>query len=411
LRQILVNLVSNAIKFTDQGEVAVRVREESRSNGKCSLRFTVSDTGIGIPKDKQTLIFDPFTQADGSTTRKYGGTGLGLTISARLASLMGGRIWVESEPGRGSDFIFTTELRIQERQMPRNAGAESVELKGLHALIVDDNATNRRILGDMLAKWEMEATLVESGEQALAVLESEARKGRPFQLMLLDCQMPEMDGFMVVERARQVCGSVQPIVLMLTSAAQHKDFERCRELSIAQHLTKPVRQQELLVSIKQALGSNRSIKADRVRPVALRTSASLNILLAEDNIVNQRLAVRMLEKWGHSVQVASNGKLALEAMERESFDVVLMDVQMPEMGGFEATEKIRERESATGEHTTIVAMTAHAMKGDREKCLEAGMDDYVSKPISARELNAILEKIAVGVSAKASTGEEKICVS
>jgi len=397
IRQILVNLVSNAIKFTEKGEVAVHVREESRSKGKCKLRITVSDTGIGIPREKQALIFDPFTQADGSTTRKYGGTGLGLTISSRLASLMGGKIWVESEPGRGSDFIFTTELGVQERQIPRNPVAESVELKGLRVLVVDDNDTNRRILGKVLGKWEMDATLVESGEQALAILESEAKNGRPFHVVLLDCQMPKMDGFMVVERARMLSGPVHPIVLMLTSAAQHKDFERCRELGIAQHLTKPVRQQELLASIKQALGTNRSLKTERVRPVTAKASVSLNILLAEDNIVNQRLAVHMLEKWGHSIEVAGNGKLALEAMLRKSFDVVLMDVQMPEMGGFETTEKIRERERATGEHVPIVAMTAHAMKGDREKCLEAGMDDYVSKPISAQQLNAILEKIAAAV--------------
>jgi two-component system, sensor histidine kinase and response regulator len=400
LRQVLVNLVANAIKFTERGEVAVRVEEESRANGTCAVKVTVSDTGIGIPKEKQELIFEAFTQADGSTTRKYGGTGLGLTISARLVSLMGGRIWVESEPGRGSDFIFTTALRVQDRQIGRGAAEESVELKGQRVLVVDDNATNRRILADVLAKWEMETTLVDGGEAALASIESAAVQRQPFHLVLLDSHMPEIDGFMVAELARKVCGPVQPIVLMLTSAAGHKDFERCRQLGIAQHLTKPIRQQDLLTSIRQALGTNRVTKPQRVLRVTAKSDAALRVLLAEDNLVNQRLAVRLLEKRGHSVQVAGNGKLAVEAFERESFDVVLMDVQMPEMGGFEATAIMRERERASGGHTPIIAMTAHAMKGDREKCLEAGMDEYISKPIAAQELAAILDRIAPTGSAK-----------
>jgi two-component system, sensor histidine kinase and response regulator len=394
LRQVLVNLVANAIKFTERGEVAVRVREESNANGNCELRFSISDTGIGIPKEKQQLIFEAFTQADGSTTRKYGGTGLGLTISSRLVSLMGGRIWVESEPGRGSDFIFTTALRLQERRAGRAAAQEYVELKGQRVLVVDDNATNRRILADVLSKWEMETTLVEGGEAALASIESAARTGQPFHLVLLDCHMPEIDGFMVAERARTVCGPVQPIVLMLTSAAGHKDFERCRQLGIAQHLTKPVRQQDLLTSIRQALGTARVIKVQPPRAVTPKSGRALRVLLAEDNIVNQRLAVRLLEKQGHVVHVAGNGRLAVEAFEGESFDLVLMDVQMPEMGGFEATAIIRECERASGKHIPIIAMTAHAMKGDREKCLEAGMDDYISKPIAAQELCAILDRIA-----------------
>ena len=408
LRQILVNLVANAIKFTERGEVAVRVREEARSNGTCALKFTVSDTGIGIASEKQALIFDAFTQVDGSTTRKYGGTGLGLTISARLVSLMGGQISVDSEPGRGSDFIFTTTLRVQERQMPRSGVDESVGLKGQRVLVVDDNATNRRILGGVLAKWELETTLVESGALALAALESAAKQGQPFQLVLLDCHMPGMDGFMVAEKVQGVCGPTHPIVLMLTSGAQHKDFERCRQLGIVQHLTKPIRQQELLAAIRQALGTDRAVKAQSERPTTARTAVPLHILLAEDNIVNQRLAVRMLEKWGHSVCVGGNGKLALELMERESFDVVLMDVQMPEMGGFEATALIREREKTAGGHIPIVAMTAHAMKGDRERCLDAGMDDYVSKPITAHELGAILGKIAEAVNTQEQ--EAKVAV-
>lgn len=394
LRQILVNLVGNAIKFTERGEVSVRVREESRTGPACVLRFTVSDTGIGIPRDKQDVIFEAFTQADGSTTRKYGGTGLGLAISSRLVSMMLGRVWVESEPGRGSDFNFTVSLGIQSNQSPKIAAKDSITLKGRRVLVVDDNSTNRRILRDVLTNWEMAVTLVEGGRQALEAIETANREGAPYQLVLLDCHMPGMDGFTVTERTRSESGAAQPIILMLTSGAQHGDLERCRQLGIAQHLVKPVRQQELFDSIKQALGGTLEPEPlpALVRQAAPESGAPLRILLAEDNSVNQKLAELLLQKLGHSVYVVGNGRLAVEALARERFDMVLMDVQMPEMGGFEATAVLREREKATGRHTPVVAMTAHAMKGDREKCIEAGMDDYISKPISSSDLEAMLQK-------------------
>ena len=393
LRQILVNLVGNAIKFTEAGEVVVRVIAESRKDQDCVLRFTISDTGIGIPPDKKELIFEAFTQADGSTTRKYGGTGLGLAISSLLASMMGGRIWVESEPGRGSDFNFTASVGIQSNQSPRITAHESLRLKGQRVLVVDDNSTNRRILRDVLANWEMDVTLVEGGEQALAAIKTAIEDGAPFPLVLLDCHMPGMDGFTVTEKTRKECGASQPIILMLSSGAQQGDIERCRQLGIAQHLTKPVRQQELFDSISQALGWVCPLDPEPVRQAAPGLqSGPLRILLAEDNLVNQKLASRLLEKAGHSVYIAGNGRLAVEALARERFDMVLMDVQMPEMGGFEATTVLREQEKETGRHTPVIAMTAHAMKGDREKCIEAGMDDYLSKPVSESDLGAMLQK-------------------
>jgi signal transduction histidine kinase/DNA-binding response OmpR family regulator len=391
VRQILVNLVSNAIKFTEHGEVVVAVSEESRNDHRCVLKFIVSDTGIGIPRDKQELIFEAFTQADGSTTRKFGGTGLGLAISSRLVEMMDGRIWVESEQGRGSDFHFTASVGVQPHQAPRIALKDSIQVKGLRALVVDDNFTNRRILYNVLTNWDMQVALADGGRQALEAIKQANNEALPYQVVLLDCNMPEMDGFAVTEAARHECGAVQPIILMLTSGSQRGDIERCRQLGIAEHLIKPVLQQELLDSIKRAQGKVASALEPELKR-AREISRSLRILLAEDNVVNQKVAVRLLEKAGHSVCVADNGRLAVEASGQEEFDLILMDVQMPDMEGLEATAVIREREKASGIHTPIVAMTAHAMKGDREKCIEAGMDDYMSKPISVVKLAAILKK-------------------
>ncbi len=395
LRQILVNLVANAIKFTGEGEVVIRVSEESRTTENALLRFTVSDTGIGIPKEKQRAIFDAFTQADGSTTRKYGGTGLGLTISSRLVSMMGGRIWVESEPMRGSSFHFTVKLGLQ-KAARRVVSAAEVQLRGRRVLVVDDNATNRRILHDFLANWKMQVTTADGGAHALDALQKAKDERRPFQLVVLDCHMPEIDGFMVAERAMQEVGPAQPIILMLSSAAQQGDFERCHRLGIAMHLIKPVKQQDLLDAVTRVLSGCLPVEEEQTeRAEPLPQENALRILLAEDNPVNQILAVRILEKWGHSVCVVPDGVQALDALEREPFDVVLMDVQMPEMGGIEAAGRIREQERATGNHVPVIAMTAHAMEGDRERCIGAGMDGYISKPISPKELAALLAKIAV----------------
>jgi two-component system, sensor histidine kinase and response regulator len=407
LRQVILNLLGNAIKFTDRGEVVVQVESVSRTDQDILLQFTIADTGIGIPADKQRMIFDAFTQADSSTTRNYGGTGLGLAISSELIDLMGGRVWVESEPGHGSRFRFTARFALQ--KSPRaNPVPLQVTLRTLPVLVVDDNATNRRILREFLLKWEMEPELVDSADAALAALERAAWQGRPFPLVLLDAMMPQVDGFALARKIKDNPALAGAVIMMLSSAEQVDDSARCRELGIAVYVTKPVRQSELLDAIMSALGSGQLPPKTRtysVEPV-LKTSRSLRVLLAEDNPVNQRLAVRTLEKWGHSVIVAGNGRKALEAWEKEAVDIVLMDVQMPEMSGTEATGIIREREAeaGTGRRTPIVAMTAHAMEGDREKCLSAGMDHYVTKPIDQKKLFEVVESFSTKRTMTESSG-------
>jgi PAS domain S-box-containing protein len=438
LRQIVVNLAGNAIKFTERGEVVVHVEveggsrlsalgsrlgtgpafagpraesREPRAEDEVLLRVTVTDTGIGIPVEKQRSIFEAFSQAESSTTRRYGGTGLGLAISAQLVQMMGGQIWVESEVGKGSSFSFTVRLGRQQGARESRGPREPANVRDLPVLVVDDNATNRLILEEMLTSWRMKPTVVESGASALAVLERAREAGEPFALVLLDAMMPEMDGFGLAEAIQQHPDAAEATLMMLSSAGQRGDAARCRELGITTYLTKPIKQSELLDAIMKALGSrlsalggDRSVpsREPRAESRELRAKRALRILLAEDNAVNQTLAVRLLKKWGHAVVVAGNGQEALAALEREPFDLVLMDVQMPEMGGFEATAAIREQERATGggtnagAHLPIVAMTAHAMKGDRERCLAAGMDGYVSKPLQSHELFDAIEKAAPG---------------
>ena len=395
LRQIIINLVGNAIKFTQRGEVGIQVAVESRTQDQVLLHFVVRDTGIGIAPQKQKLIFEAFSQADGSTARRFGGTGLGLTISERLVGRMGGRIWVESVEGKGSAFHFTARLGVGKAAEPTQPIA-TVALAGLNALVVDDNATNRRILQEMLKSWGMRPTLAESSAAALECVK-QARD--PFALILSDVNMPDMDGFTLLERLRQVAyPKVEPKVIVLTSAGQRGDAARCRELGVAAYLTKPVSQSELLDGIVRVLGASKL----RDRSAALIThhtlqegKRKLHVLLAEDNAVNQKLAARLLEKHGHRVTVTSNGREALAALDQESFDVVLMDVQMPEMDGFEATAAVRAREQGTGRRLPIIAMTAHAMQGDQERCLAAGMDGYIAKPIKAQELVGLLERFSV----------------
>jgi CheY-like chemotaxis protein len=437
LGQVLLNLVGNAIKFTEEGEVVVSaeiagrrsaladstaqsaIREPQSATGTaCTLHFSVRDTGIGIPPQKQARIFEAFTQADASTTRQFGGTGLGLTISSRLVEMMGGRIWVESEVGRGSRFHFVVRLGLaQDAETPR-APSEPAALVDLPLLVVDDNATNRYILEEMLARWRMRPTAVADGATALAEMERAAGAGTPFALVLSDVHMPGMDGFMLAERIRQHPGLARATLLMLSSSDELRDAGRCRQLGIAAFLVKPVKQSELLEAIQAVLGAA-AVPATPPGSVVTQPSPSafppegppedlgpglpggtgvgvrslpaaaarrLRILLVEDNATNQLLAVTLLEKEGHAVVVAGNGKEALDALEREAFDAVLMDVQMPEMDGFEATARIRARERGTGRHVPIVAMTAHAMAGDRERCLRAGMDGYVSKPVQPQQL-------------------------
>ena len=397
LRQILVNLAGNAIKFTEAGEVGVRVRFEGELDGHCALSFAVVDTGIGIPADKQSFIFDAFSQADGSTTRRFGGTGLGLTISSRLVAMMGGKITVDSQVGRGSTFGFSVRF-----PKPTAAAAEPVllsptTLAGLSVLVVDDNETNRRVLSGFLRQWNMIPTAVDNGAGAIAELRRAIAAGNPYALLLVDQMMPEMDGFQLIEAIEKEAGLAPSAIMMLTSADRKSDAARCRELKIDSYVVKPVKSDELQCAIFAALGGAKPVRRILPQPpqkpagsdVELRRP--LRILLAEDNPVNQRVALHILQKAGHSVVVVGNGRLALEMTGSEAFDLVLMDVQMPEMDGLEATAAIRSCEAQTGGHLPIIAMTAHAMKGDRERCLEAGMDGYVSKPVQPAELLRVIK--------------------
>ena len=402
LRQVLLNLVGNAIKFTNEGEIAVKVRQGARDGQELVLHFTVSDTGIGIPKDKLEMIFDPFSQADSSTTRKYGGTGLGLTISARLVRMMGGQIWVESEEGQGSHFHFTARLQVaQQTEAKAGSAGPPDALRGVRVLVVDDNQTNRRVLESMMKRWEMAPVCAESGEQALAELTSAHKQGRPFGLIVTDMHMPKMNGFELVEHIREKPELCTATIMMLTSAGHRGDAERCQKLGVSAYLLKPIRQSELREAITRVLGAR---EREGTIPLVTRYSLGdardgskiLRILVAEDNLVNQRLIVRLLEKRGHRVIVTANGKEALAALEKESFDLILMDVQMPEMDGFEATAAIRRKEERSSLHQIIVALTAHAMKGDQEKCLAAGMDAYLSKPIRPQELDEVLARYGAG---------------
>ncbi|MBN9519798.1 response regulator, partial [bacterium] len=390
-RQVMVNLVGNAIKFTARGEVAVDVRVAEESADGVRLHVAVRDTGVGIPADRQQSSFEAFTQADGSTTRQYGGTGLGLAISAQLVALMGGRLAVESEVGRGSTFAYDARFG-RSSEAAFQPVTRRVDLEGLPILVVDDNATNRVILTEMLTHWRMAPTAVASGFLALAELRRAAAAADPFQLVLIDALMPEMDGFALVEQIRAEPGLAGATILMLSSADRSADAARCRELGVVAYLVKPLKQSELLDAILTALGSPPLAEPEPGAAVApAATGRGLRILLAEDNEVNQELAVNMLQKRGHAVVVANDGREALVALDGGGFDAVLMDVQMPVMDGLAAATAIRETEARTGRHVPIIALTAHAMKGDRERCLAAGMDEYLTKPLRAQEL---LESLA-----------------
>jgi signal transduction histidine kinase/CheY-like chemotaxis protein len=398
LRQIVINLAGNAIKFTAQGEVAVEVTLEpgDGAGDGVMLHFRVADTGIGIPPEKQGAVFGAFEQADASTTRKYGGTGLGLAISRRLVELMGGRLWLESPradlppeaPGPGCVFHFTVDMAVG-RVPERPAGAP---LAGVPVLIVDDNPTNRKILVEMLSASGMKPLAVESGEAALEALDRARATGCPFPLAILDFQMPGMDGFALAERIRAQTELRYTHLFMLTSAGQRGDAARCQEIGIEVYLMKPVKQSALLEAIAHSLG--RPAAAAPAPPLTRHSLGEsrpkLRVLLAEDNAINQKLAVRLLEKHGHTVTVANDGAEAVAAAREGEFDVVLMDVQMPNMDGLEAAAAIRALERGTARHIPIVAMTAHAMKGDEERCLEAGMDGYISKPIQPDRMMEVI---------------------
>jgi two-component system sensor histidine kinase/response regulator len=398
LCQIIVNLTGNAIKFTERGEIAVAVTLESLTDDNLRLHFTVSDTGPGIPPEQQRVIFEAFRQADSSMSRRYGGTGLGLAISSHLVELMDGRIWVESEVGKGSTFNFNAVFSRQ-KDVPIEPSAEPDTLYGLKVLVVDDNKTNGLILKELLNNWHMKPTTVDSGRAALLEMEKAVKAGEPFHLAVLDSMMPQMDGFALAEQIRQRPNLSTTRLIMLSSSGNFKSSDSCRRLGIKYCLMKPVKQSELLNSIIEVLGV---ATADKIAPADVvrehpESMTSLRILLAEDGLVNQKVAVNLLEQRGHKVTVANNGQEAFAALGSESFDVVLMDIQMPVMDGFEATAMIRDREKETGVHIPIIAMTAHAMKGDRERCLEVGMDGYIAKPIRAKDLYKTIETTAMKV--------------
>lgn len=396
LRQVIINLVGNAIKFTGRGEVILRVETQSLNNDQVGLHFSVRDTGIGIPSERLDRLFKAFSQVDSSTTRRYGGTGLGLAISMRLVQLMDGQMWVESETGKGSEFHFIAKFCRAE------ATAPDVTVPALPAnlsvLVVDDNETNRHILHEILSHWGLSVTQAQNGAQALVALESAAAAGHPIPLLLLDNQMPEMDGFALATEINRRPELACPTTIMLSSADRHENAAHCREVGIAHYLMKPIRRKELMRVLNSVLqaGLASSPTDDLVRRSIAVCARSLRVLLAEDNLVNQKLAVRLLEKRGHQVTVVTNGKEVVDAVSRGGFDVVLMDVQMPEMDGLEATGVIRARERGTDIHIPIIAMTAHAMKGDRELCLNSGMDGYVCKPLQFAELFDAIESSARG---------------
>jgi len=392
LRQVLVNLIGNAVKFTLQGEIYVHVELIARVDRQIDVHFSVRDTGIGIAPEKQNLVFEAFAQADGSTTRHYGGTGLGLAICSRLAGLMGGRIWLESELNKGSTFHFTVTLDVVKMHSVVLGSQLAMDLQQAAVLLVDDNATNRGILLEMMKGWGMCPLPVESGNEALKAIEEALLEQSPFRLAIIDGSMPGMDGFELAERIRSDARFSGTAIMMLTSGRHGESTNRWRNLGINSYLLKPIRKSELLAAIQSALGKRSSGNASE--PANNRDFAAaskLRILLAEDNPINQTVVARMLGKSGHNLTIAQNGQEALSMFQSRSFDLIFMDVQMPGVDGLTATRKIREWERGKGSHIQIIAMTAHAMKGDKERCLEAGMDGYLSKPVSSR---AIEEAIA-----------------
>ncbi len=405
LRQIVNNLVGNALKFTERGEIHVRVEVASEENEQIALAFAIRDTGVGIPAEKQATIFDAFTQADSSTTRRYGGTGLGLAITTQLVDLMGGRIWVESEVGKGSAFHFTVCFS----RAPEDAETKRLSwarLAGEAVLIVDDNATNRRVLQDSVRGWEMHPIVVNSAAAALEVLRKRQTSGAALPLLLTDAHMPEIDGFSLVEAIRADPALENVHIVMLTSGGQKGDGARCKELRVAGYLSKPFDRLELREVLLQVLeGTDRPRTPPKLvtRHTVREQARSLRILVAEDNIVNQRLITRLLEKKLHHFVVVPNGRAALEQQRRQVFDLILMDCEMPEMDGHEATRQIRQEEALTGRHIPIVALTAHAMRGDKERCIAAGMDSYVSKPVKLEELFSAIEGAVAGGDRPATT--------
>ncbi|HVP12783.1 MAG TPA: response regulator, partial [Phycisphaerae bacterium] len=414
LRQVLLNLVGNAIKFTDAGEVVVRVVTASDASPpapgpeEVDLRFTVQDTGIGIPPDQQERIFRAFEQEDTSTTRKYGGTGLGLTIASRLVALMGGTITVGSEPGRGSTFAFTARFGRQPRAPEPIAVPPPVSLRDLPVLAVDDNATNRRILEDWLRGWQMKPEVVGDGLAAMDAVWRAAASGRPYALMLLDARMPDTDGLTLAAKIRQRPELSAMRIILLTSGDRLGDLARSREQQIDAHLLKPVQPDELLETIYRVM-SRRGDALPAAAPAGVRepapAAAPLRVLVAEDNEFNAKLMEQLLGRRGHQVRIASNGRKALTLMNDQQFDLLLLDIHMPELDGFHVAQAIRERERIAGGHVPIIALTARSRKEDRERCLAAGMDDFLAKPVQATYLWAAIDRVLSRINQQAGTTE------
>jgi CheY-like chemotaxis protein/nitrogen-specific signal transduction histidine kinase len=397
LRQVLINLVGNAIKFTEQGEIVVRVVIESRTSSEVSLRFEVTDTGIGISRDDQQRIFAPFTQADASMTRHYGGTGLGLAISAELIGMMGGQIWVDSKLGQGSTFFFTVRVAIEAEPESSPAVTDVLQqLRGIRVLVVDDNETNRQIIDELLRHWGMSPELCPDGPTALAKIHAAASQGQPYPLVILDALMPGMDGFTLaswIKGDRQLAGAT---VLMMSSAERHVYAKRLDDLHVAAYFEKPITQADLFGAVLRALGIKQPAPS-HIQPIQVEPvddEATLDVLLAEDTLANEKVIVTILERRGHRVHVARNGHEAVEMAREQIFDVVLMDIQMPIMDGFQATAALRARQTSGPRRLPIIAMTAHAMRGDRERCLAAGMDAYIAKPIDIHRLIELVESFS-----------------
>lgn len=395
LRQVLVNLLGNAIKFTQKGEITLEVRSPLQQNGHVQLRFGVADTGIGIPADQQSAIFSPFVQADGSTTRRFGGTGLGLAISSGIVEQMGGRLKVESEPGRGSRFEFTVRFGRGASPTLPVTPAHMERLRGLRTLVVDDNHTNRRVLEEMTRQWGLLTVAVNGGHQALHELEWASQLGTPFGLVLLDAMMPEMDGFMMMEELLRRRPARLPTVIMLSSAAQPQALEHARELGIAGVLNKPVCQADLLNTILTILSQFTPKPAPNQAPLG-KVLRPLRLLLVEDNPTNQLVGRTFLTQRGHEVVLAGNGMEAVAAVNGSTFDVILMDIQMPDMDGVEASARIRKLQQSLGQRQTpIVALTARAMKEEADRYQAAGMEAFIAKPFARDEFLRIVERVGL----------------
>ena len=400
LRQILTNLVNNAVKFTSQGEVLVCVSKQNETETHVTLRFEVKDTGIGISKEELSRLFQPFSQADTSTTRKYGGTGLGLVICKKLVEAMNGQIGAESTWGKGSTFWFTAEFEKQTSPVEETVKIEP-QLEGLRVLIVDDNATNRKIIHHQIISWKMRNGMASSAAEALTILRREATAGDPYDFVILDMQMPEMDGMMLARAIKADTSIAQTHLIMMSSVGGRGEVEKTKQSGIDAYLTKPVRPSVLFDSLIRVIASSpRSVQHFRTResPISALGKSRAKILVVEDNPINQKVLIRQLEKLGFSPELAADGKEALDKVTREKYDLVFMDCQMPEMDGYQTTREIRKREG-TSKHTKIIAMTAHALPGDREKCLAAGMDDYLSKPIDQIALGKKIREIGLSITA------------